>query len=138
MKKGTPMNSLLCAAALTLLLILPACNLEQNRASQNTNNAIESARQEKQAYEAKIDQALRDLDQEIDALKIKVRVQNRADRPQIDQQIDQLERKRAELRVRLMKLRDSSGAAWKDMKMGIDRALSDLDTAYAQAVSHFK
>jgi TolA-binding protein len=132
------MNSLLCATALALLLILPACNLEQNRANQNSTNAIESARQEKQAYEAKIDQALRDLDQEIEALKIKVRVQNRADRPQIDQQIDQLERKRAELRARLMKLKESSGEAWKDMKGGSDRALADLDVVYEQAVSHFK
>lgn len=132
------MNSLLCAVALTLLLILPACNLEQNRASQNSSNAIESARQEKQAYEAKIDAALRDLDQEIEGLKIKDRVQNRADRGQVDQQIAELEVKRAELRARLTTLKESSGEDWKDMKGGIDRALNDLDAAYAQAVSHFK
>ena len=81
---------------------------------------------------------MRDLDQEIDALKIKVRVQNRADGPQIDQQIDQLELKRTELRLRLMKLKESSGEAWKDMKGGIDRALNDLDVAYEQAASHFR
>ncbi len=132
------MNSLLGAVALTLLLILPACNLEQNRANQNTNNAIESAREEKQAYEAKVDAALRDLDQEIEGLKIKDRVQNRADRRQVDQQIAELEVKRAELRARLTTLRESSGEAWKDMKGGIDRALKDLDVAYVQAVSHFK
>jgi hypothetical protein len=132
------MTSLLCAVALTVLLLLPACSLEQNRANQNSTNAVESARQQKQIYEAKVDEALRDLDQEIEALKIKVRVQNRSDRPQIDQQIAELERKRAELRARLTRLKESSGEAWKDMKSGIDAAVSDLDVAYEQAVSHFK
>jgi TolA-binding protein len=140
LRKGpTSMTSLLCAVALTLLLLLPACSLDQNRASQNPNSsAIETARQDKRAYEQKIDSALRDLDQEIQGLKIKSRVQNRADRKQLDEQIAALERKRDEARIRLMKLKDSSDEAWRDMKAGIDKALNDLDVAYEQAASHFR
>jgi hypothetical protein len=35
-------------------------------------------------------------------------------------------------------LQDSGQAAWGDVKVGIDAALRDLETAYHQAASRFK
>ena len=130
------MKRLICVMAMSLML-WPACSTEQNRAGQNVNNAAETARQEKQMYQDKIEAKLRDLDQQIDALKVKIGKQNRVDRKQLQQQMAELDRKRVAAHQELEKLKNSSEEAWQDMKAGIEAAIGDLETAYERAASHF-
>ncbi|MGO8735563.1 MAG: hypothetical protein ACLQVM_22520 [Terriglobia bacterium] len=73
------MNRLVCAMAMSLLL-WPACSVEQKPASKNENKEAEAARHERKMDEDKIGTQLRDLDQEIDALRAKMGKQNKVDR----------------------------------------------------------
>lgn len=129
------MKKLVCALALSLWL-WPACSTEQRAASQEENQRLAEARQEKQMYQDKVEAQLRELDREIDALRAKMG--KSLNRKQLDQQMDELERKRAIAHQELDKLKNSSQEAWQDMKAGIDSAVQDLETAYQQAASHFK
>jgi TolA-binding protein len=131
------MKKLVCLLAMTLLLSV-GCSVEQNRASQNDNNAMESARQKREMYQDQLAEKLRDLDQEISALKTTIENDNKGDKKQLHRQMTELEQKRAVAHEKLEKVRDSSQAAWEDMKAGMDAAMHDLEAAYKQADAHFK
>ncbi len=131
------MKRLVCIMALSLLL-WPGCSTQQDRASQSENNGTEAARQEKQVYQQQVEARLRELDEEIDALKIKMRAQKEVDRKQLEQPMAELDRKRAACHRDLEKLKNSSEDAWRDLKVGIDAAMDDLEAAYEQAASHFR
>jgi len=120
------------------LWLWPACSGQQKSASLNENKEAEAARQEKQMYQDKIEAKLRDLDQRIAALKVKVEKEKKVDRKEIDQELEELDRKRAILRQELEKLKSSTELASQDMKAGIDAAMEDLEAAYERAAAHFK
>ena len=131
------MKKLVCVIAMSLLL-WPACSTEQYRAGQNVNNPAETVRQEKQMYQDQAGAKLRDLDQQIDTLRTKAAKESKVDRRQLDREMAELERKRDEAHQRLEKLNTSSQEAWKDMKVGIEAAMDDLQAAYQRAAAHFK
>lgn len=131
------MKRLACLMAMALLFC-PACSLEQNRASQNDHSAAESAKQKREMYQDEIEAKLRDLDQEIGALKTRLETDNKVDRKEADRQMAELERKRDIAHQKLEKLKTSSQEAWGDMKGGIEAAMQNLETAYKQAAAHFK
>jgi restriction endonuclease S subunit len=89
-------------------------------------------------YQDNIEAKLRDLDQQIDALKVKIGKQKKVDRKQLEQEMAELDRKREAAHQDFEKLKNSSQEAWRDMKVGIEAAMEDLETAYEQAASHFK
>lgn len=132
-----PMKRLLSIIAISLLL-WPACSTEQKTASQNEKRETETARQEREEFQGKVEAQLRDLDREIDALRAKMGKPNKVRRKQVEKQMAELERKREAAQEEFEKLQNSSQEAWKDMKVGIDAAMEDLETAYKQAASHFK
>jgi len=126
-------------ALLMSTLLWPACNVEQNSASQNPQSQTESARQQRQEFQDKAEAELRELDREVEALRARVANSvNKDDRDQMNRQISELDRKRAEARAQLEKLKNSSQEAWQDMEAGFDAAMHDLETAYDQASSRFK
>jgi TolA-binding protein len=128
---------IVCVMALSMWL-WPACSTETNRASQNVDSAAETAKEEEQVYQDRVEANLRDLDQQIDALKVKMKKENKVEHKQLDQQMAELERKRDVAHQKLEKLGTSSQEAWGDMRSGIDAAMDDLEAAYEQAASHFK
>ena len=130
------MKKLVGALAL-LLLVLPACTTEQRAASQNENQNRESAQRDREIYQDKVNAQLRDLDQKIDALKVKLE-NEKLNRKQINREMDELDRKRAAAQRQMDRLKSSSQDAWQDMKVGIQAAMRDLESAYDQAAAHFK
>jgi TolA-binding protein len=136
-KGAAAMKSLLCFMAMSLWF-WPACSTQQNAASPNENTAVETARQEKQMYQDRVETNLRDLDRKIDVLKAKIAKANKVDRKQLDQEMAELDRKSEIAHQKLERLQISSQEAWVNMKAGIDSAMDDLETAYKQAVSHFQ
>jgi hypothetical protein len=102
------------------------------------DSAAETAKEEEQVYQDRVEANLRDLDQQIDALKVKMKKENKVEHKQLDQQMAELERKRDVAHQKLEKLGTSSQEAWGDMRSGIDAAMDDLEAAYEQAASHFK
>jgi TolA-binding protein len=140
------MKRLVCVMAMALLL-WPACGTEQNRASQNESSSAERASRERQRYQDQIEAKLRELDREIDALTSRIKEESSEDRTKarqqeyrikVQQQMAELRRKRDTTQRQLDRLQNSSQDAWKDMKVGIDAALQDLQAAYDRAASDFK
>jgi len=131
------MKRLACVMAMSFLL-WPIHGTALKGASQADNSQTESAQQKREAYQTKIAQNLNTLDQQIEALKAKIGKLSKTERPQFDQQMAELERKREAAQVRLEKLKNSSQDAWVDMKAGIDSAMDDLERAYQRAAAHFK
>jgi Tol biopolymer transport system component len=70
-----------------------------------SGSGVEAARQE-------IELKIRDLDQQIDALKAKIANQSNGDRKPLEQQMAQLVQKRTAARQQLEKLRSSSSEIW--------------------------
>lgn len=93
---------------------------------------------ERQQYQEKIEAKLRELDGEIAALKAKSARQGKESGKDFNQQIAELEQKVKDARQKFDKLKESSQGAWQDMKVGIDAAVKDLQTAYGRAAMHFK
>ena len=116
---------------------LPAAS-NRDRAGQKVNNPTEAAQQERQAYQDRVEARIRELDQEIDALKIKMGVKSQEERKQLEQPMAELERKRLAAHRDLEKLKNSSEDAWQDMKAGMDAALDDLEAAYEKAATQFR
>ncbi len=120
------------------ILSWPACSTGQKAQTPNQSQEAEAARRDRQQYQEKIEAKLRELDQEIDALKAKTAKQSKVARKQLNQQMSELDQKREVAHQEFEKLRNSSQGAWQDMKAGIDAAMDDLETAYERAASHFK
>jgi len=120
------------------ILLSPACSTGQKAPAPNESHEAEAAKRERQQYQEKIEAKLRELDQEIDALKAKTAKQGKAAGKQLNQQMAELDQKREVAHQELEKLKNSSQEAWQDMKAGIDAAMDDLGTAYKRAASHFK
>jgi TolA-binding protein len=129
------MNKLVCLLVMTFLFSV-GCSVQQDRASQN--DAMESARQKREMYQDQLAEKLRHLDDEISALKARIENDNKGDRKQLDRQMAELEQKRAVAHEKLEKIRDSSQAAWEEMKAGMDAAMKDLEVAYKQADAYLK
>ena len=131
------MKRLVCILAMSLVLC-PACNTEQNGAKADENTVEETARQEQLMYQNRVEANLRDLDRRIDALKEKIANKSKAERRQLAPQMAELERKREVAHQKLDKLKSSSQEAWGDMKVGINAAMIDLESAYEKAAADLK
>lgn len=128
------MSKLVGVMAIAMLL-LPACSLQQNRAS---TDETEKANRERLIYQEKAEAKLRELDRQIESFKEKLKSEKSGEHGQPNPDLTDLEQKREIARRKLDQLRTSSREAWADLKVGIDGALDDLDTACKRAASHFQ
>lgn len=120
------------------LILWPACTVQKPSASSNDDRQAEASRQERQAYQEKIQAKMREIGQEIDALKQKLQNQTGAERKKTEPQVRDLERQRDALNQQFRDLENSSQAAWQNLKVGINAAVDDLDAALQRAVANFK
>jgi predicted small secreted protein len=121
----------------TSFLLCAACSTRLGAGTRNEDQA-EAAKHAQQAYEDQAQAKLRELDQQIDALEARIRRGSKVERQRLAPQITQLERDRAVAHAKLKQLKNSSQEAWTDMKVGIDRAMGDLQAAYQRANADFK
>jgi hypothetical protein len=121
----------------TFVSLLGAASTVQQTAAPSEKKT-EAGTHDKQAYQDKIEAKLRELDQEITALKAKATKQGKDAGREADQQLPELERKYEIARQKFEKFKESSQGAWEDMKTGIDAAVKDLQAACNRAATHFK
>jgi peptidoglycan hydrolase CwlO-like protein len=127
---------LMLCLAIFISLTGAASNAQQVAA--RSKEKEEAGIKEKQQYQGKVEARLRELDNEIASLKVKIAKQGKDAEKQLNQQMPELHQKREAAAQQLEKLRKSSQASWQDMKEGIEAAMKDLQTAYNRAASHFK
>ena len=62
---------------------------------------------------------------------------NEQARSELAAEMDKLRGKKAEMGKKFQKLQAASGEAYEDLKVGMDRAMAEMDKAYEQAMSRF-
>ena len=92
----------------------------------------------KQAYEEKLQAKLDEWQADIKKLKAKADQAKADAKLEYYEEIENLERKREELRQKLSDLKKSGGDAWSDVKAGIESAWSSLEGAFSKAFDRFK
>ncbi|WP_028580325.1 sll1863 family stress response protein [Desulfogranum japonicum] len=94
---------------------------------------MKSRQEYTQALHNKIDE----WNLEIDRLTMEANKIEADSRIKLQQQIDMLKQKRANIEKQIHELSNSSEDAWEDMKNGIDLAWEAMNTALDSAVSRF-
>jgi phage-related protein len=94
-------------------------------------------REQQEEYRKKIEAKLKEIDKEIDELKIKAGKLKEDAKVKVDQSVDDLQTKKNEVYVKLDKLKTNRGQAWEDLKSGIDAAMKELGISYEKARSRF-
>lgn len=74
----------------------------------------------------------------MDELKARAEKMEKKAKTEVNQEMEQLRRKRWEVSKRLEELKSKTDKAWEDLKSGIDAAVKDLEKAFDEAISRFK
>ena len=95
-------------------------------------------KQEKEEYEKKIREKLKDFDREAGEWKEKLKDVGKKGRAETEQQLKKLNKKQAEASERLDKLKDKTGRAWKKLKTQMENAMEDLGKEFDKLRSRLK
>ena len=106
-------------------------------AGQAVKTAGEFSRQTKEEFQKRLDARLKELDAEIAKLRVKGRDLKDKAKPNWDQKMADLERKRDAARAKLAEVGHSSAEAWKDVQKGAQSAWDELDKAFRDASREF-
>ena len=85
----------------------------------------------------KIRKKMAQYTQQIMELDSKFTAMSEQARAEVAEQVEDLNRKKAEMNLKVRELQATSGEAFEDLKEGMDKAMDDMDKAYEQAVSRF-
>jgi DNA anti-recombination protein RmuC len=92
----------------------------------------------KEAYQRKVEAKLEEWDAQLDQLTAKVQQAKTDARSKLQGEIDSLKTQRTAMQDKLDELRNSSAAAWEDLKDGVEKAWGDISEALGKVVTHFK
>jgi hypothetical protein len=92
----------------------------------------------KKAYQEKIETQLKEFAEKIEVLIAKGDKAKEDAKVKYAQQIEALRTKQESVRQKLQGLKEPGGAAWDDLKKGIDSAIGELKDAVQSAVARFK
>ena len=106
-------------------------------AGQAVKTAGEFSQQTKEEFQKKLEARLKELDAEIAKLREKGRDLKDKAKPNWDQKMADLERKRDAARAKLAEVGQSSAEAWKDVRKGAQSAWDELDKAFRDASREF-
>ena len=92
----------------------------------------------KQAYEEQVKSRLSELDKQIANLAEQVDKQAGEARQQAQKQLDSLKAQREEIAQRAKAVQDASGAAWEDLRGGLNDAIEALSQSVDKAFGRFE
>lgn len=92
---------------------------------------------EQQAYREKMEAQLRDWSARIDALQAKTHKLEADAKLKAIERVNDLRAQQAAVREKLNSLMRANGAAWEDIKLGVEKAWSALTDAVQDAAAHF-
>ncbi|MGO9116285.1 MAG: hypothetical protein ACLQPD_01595 [Desulfomonilaceae bacterium] len=110
----------------------------KQEAASTMEKAKAYAEQQKQEYSKQVQTTLDDLSKKIDQLKEQARNYKGEASTKIEAGMADMKTKQDHAKQKLQEIGSSTGAAWDDMKAGLDKAVTDLQKAYNDASSHFK
>jgi TolA-binding protein len=110
----------------------------KKQAAETMEKAKAYAEQQKQEYSKQAQATLDDLSKKIDQLKEQAKIAKGEALTKIQTSLADLKAKEEQAKQRLQDVRSSTGAAWEQVKTGVDKAIAELQKAYNDASSHFK
>jgi hypothetical protein len=110
----------------------------KQEAASTVEKAKAYAEQQKQEYSKQVQTTLDDFSKKMDQLKEQAKNYKGEASTKIEAGIADLKTKQDQAKQKLQEVGSSTGAAWDDMKAGLDKAVADLQKAYNDASSHFK
>jgi len=94
--------------------------------------------QEKDKYREQLQKKLDEWNQQISRWDEKIKEASGQMKEKLIEQKAEFEKKRDAFVQKLKQLDQSSGAAWQDMKEGLNKAYEDMKDAFQKANEHFK
>ena len=137
---------------LAVLLFSAACSNQNQSVQEKTDTSAEDVRREakealetaaaytqeqKQKYRDKIQTQLDEFDNQLDELRPKAESARESAKVQLNEQIEMLKQKREVAAQRLKKLTSSKDEGWAKVKGGLDKAMTDLQKSYEEAMAEF-
>lgn len=95
--------------------------------------ALSYTEQQKEEYRKKINAQLDEMQRKMAELKAKYEQAKPEIQAKLKEQMEVLQKEMDAARKKLAELKAASGKAWEDMKAGLDKALEDLKKSYEQA-----
>ena len=94
--------------------------------------------EKKKAYEEKLDAQLKEWSAQIALLRAKADNAKADAKIEYYKTIEALQRKQNEARTKLHELTAAGDEAWEDLKAGVEKAWTEVKTAFHDAASRFK
>jgi nucleotide-binding universal stress UspA family protein len=99
--------------------------------------AMETVSKKRKAYVEKMEVQLKEWGIQIDVLKAKAEKSKAEVKIKYLEQVEELRKKQKTARQRLRELKGSGEEAWGEFKVGLDKALEDLEEAFDRSKSKF-
>ncbi len=110
----------------------------KKEAAETMGKAKAYAEKQKQEYSKQVQTTLDDLSKKIDRMKEQAKNYKGEASTKIEAGMADLKTKQDQEKQKLQEVGSSTGAAWDNMKAGLDKAVTELHKAYNDASSHFK
>ena len=108
---------------------------EAAEAAKTTGDCL---KQEKEEYEKKIREKLKDFDREAGEWKKKLKDLGKRGKAEAEQQLKEVNKKQGETSKKLDKLKDKTGRAWRKFKTQMENAMEDLGKEFDKLRSRLK
>jgi TolA-binding protein len=89
--------------------------------------------QQRQEYQRQIEAKLKEYDQKVNTMITQIENMKESASEDLKGEIDTLSNKKEEVAKKIDAIKVASGAAWDELKVGIDNALAELEKALEQA-----
>lgn len=110
----------------------------KQKAGETYDATAEYAHDTKEEFQTKMQKNLDSINAELKRLKEKAAKVSDETGKKIDEEVQTLETKKADVEKSLTDLKKSSGNAWKDLRDGIAASWNDLKTSAKKAASKFE
>ncbi len=110
----------------------------KKQAAETMEKAKAYAEQQRQEYTKQVQSTLDDLSKKTDQLKEQAKIAKGEALTKIQAALADLKVKQDQAKQKLQELGSSTGAAWEQVKTGVDKAVAELQKAYNDASSYFK
>ena len=109
----------------------------KKEAKELTDTALAYSLEQKEKYTEQVLERLAQYNKKFMTLDRKVGVLSDQARNDMMGEIANVNAKKNQVTARMRELQASTGEAWEDLKVGMDKAVDDLDKSYKQAISRY-
>jgi TolA-binding protein len=139
-KAVTIMVLMACAGVLPWTSMAAESSASAEKVAKEARETIEATKeytvQQKEAFQKKVREELAAIQREITRMRGKLTKASRSTRAELQQSLDELEKKKRAAKDKLDELQGAGDAKWHEVKEGMNAALDELTRSYRKLLSH--